>query len=485
MIGPEGLQQNILAILAEIITEQGIAAKFLQCSHEIHAKFTELAFSGLETKATLAAKILDEITKAKNQQHYSLANLSLQDNSAFMNQYQNFTNGEQNWNAVNDAESSYFSFLTNGDPLELDSVDAYGMATVGGAVNDYNSVFVPNLGQNSSGLKFPLTNFEYCFVVKCSVARLKFSLASTRKGRLPFTVFLPFYGQGRCPTYLISPASLPKPEPSNFLAKSDRIRLVVTPSENFEEWAKKLEKQMFLKGLKIDDNALKLIFLEFHLEGDALVKFENITNSPNPPETYEQTKQALLDAFPVVQDTLFYRQILWDRRQKGTATDGQVASWDNSSLMSTLGDLGGCKPSSGHCVMSDGVAVWNETALEAICPFDPLGGDNQRMPHILVTVNRQAVASAMVNCGATFTLVDKRIVDQLDGVKIEPTNMNPIAANNMSIQILGSIYLMIEVGTIKEIVMALVQESCAADVLLGSNFLFRFKQWAINNERLY
>uniref|UniRef100_A0A915J428 Uncharacterized protein n=1 Tax=Romanomermis culicivorax TaxID=13658 RepID=A0A915J428_ROMCU len=42
--------------------------------------------------------------------------------------------------------------------------------------------------------------------------------------------------------------------------------------------------------------------------------------------------------------------------------------------------------------------------------------------------------------------------------------MTPIAANNMSIQILGSVYLMIEVGTIKEMVMALVQESCAADI---------------------
>uniref|UniRef100_A0A915HF75 Uncharacterized protein n=1 Tax=Romanomermis culicivorax TaxID=13658 RepID=A0A915HF75_ROMCU len=73
---------------------------------------------------------------------------------------------------------------------------------------------------------------------------------------------------------------------------------------------------MLLKGLKIDDNALKLMFLEFHLEEDAIAKFENISNSPNPSETYEQTKQALLDAFPVMQDTLFHGQILRDCRQK-------------------------------------------------------------------------------------------------------------------------------------------------------------------------
>uniref|UniRef100_A0A915IBJ1 Uncharacterized protein n=1 Tax=Romanomermis culicivorax TaxID=13658 RepID=A0A915IBJ1_ROMCU len=174
----------------------------------------------------------------------------------------------------------------------------------------------------------------------------------TPRGRLPFMVFLPFYGQGRCPTHLISPASPPKPEPLNFLTQvqphptgcnhetrgqtlrekmlihnqnlqdllgnvvqdalanvlDSRLRALEAqipnkvasteaglnelrighlrsemtpkihdfphfsgrPSENLEEWDKKLEKQMLLKGLKIDDNALKLIFLEFRLEGDAL-----------------------------------------------------------------------------------------------------------------------------------------------------------------------------------------------------------------------
>uniref|UniRef100_A0A915IKR4 Uncharacterized protein n=1 Tax=Romanomermis culicivorax TaxID=13658 RepID=A0A915IKR4_ROMCU len=37
------------------------------------------------------------------------------------------------------------------------------------------------------------------------------------------------------------------------------------PSENFEEWVKRLGKQMMLKGIKGDDDALKLVFLEFHL----------------------------------------------------------------------------------------------------------------------------------------------------------------------------------------------------------------------------
>uniref|UniRef100_A0A915J9T3 Uncharacterized protein n=1 Tax=Romanomermis culicivorax TaxID=13658 RepID=A0A915J9T3_ROMCU len=33
--------------------------------------------------------------------------------------------------------------------------------------------------------------------------------------------------------------------------------------------------------------------------------------------------------------------------------EGQVASWDGNNLISTLGDLGGCKANAGHCVMAD------------------------------------------------------------------------------------------------------------------------------------
>uniref|UniRef100_A0A915KA70 Retrotransposon gag domain-containing protein n=1 Tax=Romanomermis culicivorax TaxID=13658 RepID=A0A915KA70_ROMCU len=79
---------------------------------------------------------------------------------------------------------------------------------------------------------------------------------------------------------------------------------------------------MMLKGIKGDNDAPKLVFLEFHLGGDALTKFENISNSPNPPGTYNRFKIALLAAFPIVQDVplLFQCQILLDRKQKRTET---------------------------------------------------------------------------------------------------------------------------------------------------------------------
>uniref|UniRef100_A0A915HZQ0 Uncharacterized protein n=1 Tax=Romanomermis culicivorax TaxID=13658 RepID=A0A915HZQ0_ROMCU len=50
--------------------------------------------------------------------------------------------------------------------------------------------------------------------------------------------------------------------------------------------------------------------------------------------------------------------------------EGQVASWDGNNLINTLGDLGGCKANASHCVMADGVVMWDETPLEKICPFE-------------------------------------------------------------------------------------------------------------------
>uniref|UniRef100_A0A915JN12 Uncharacterized protein n=1 Tax=Romanomermis culicivorax TaxID=13658 RepID=A0A915JN12_ROMCU len=60
--------------------------------------------------------------------------------------------------------------------------------------------------------------------------------------------------------------------------------------------------------------------IRFHLRGDALTKFENISYSDNPPMNYEQLKVALEQAFPNQGDALFHRQSLKDRKQKRTET---------------------------------------------------------------------------------------------------------------------------------------------------------------------
>uniref|UniRef100_A0A915J6I7 Uncharacterized protein n=1 Tax=Romanomermis culicivorax TaxID=13658 RepID=A0A915J6I7_ROMCU len=55
---------------------------------------------------------------------------------------------------------------------------------------------------------------------------------------------------------------------------------------------------------------------------------------------------------------------------KRVAIEGPVASWDGNSHISILGDLRGCKANARHCVMADGVLMWDETPFEKICPFE-------------------------------------------------------------------------------------------------------------------
>uniref|UniRef100_A0A915HQT2 Uncharacterized protein n=1 Tax=Romanomermis culicivorax TaxID=13658 RepID=A0A915HQT2_ROMCU len=33
-------------------------------------------------------------------------------------------------------------------------------------------------------------------------------------------------------------------------------------------------------------------------------------------------------------------------------------------------DLGGCKANAGTCILDDGVAIWDGTAIENVCPFE-------------------------------------------------------------------------------------------------------------------
>uniref|UniRef100_A0A915HPZ9 Uncharacterized protein n=1 Tax=Romanomermis culicivorax TaxID=13658 RepID=A0A915HPZ9_ROMCU len=48
--------------------------------------------------------------------------------------------------------------------------------------------------------------------------------------------------------------------------------------------------------------------IRFHLRGDALTKFKNISNSDDPPMNYEQLKVALEWAFPNQWGALFHTQ---------------------------------------------------------------------------------------------------------------------------------------------------------------------------------
>uniref|UniRef100_A0A915HI30 Uncharacterized protein n=1 Tax=Romanomermis culicivorax TaxID=13658 RepID=A0A915HI30_ROMCU len=50
--------------------------------------------------------------------------------------------------------------------------------------------------------------------------------------------------------------------------------------------------------------------------------------------------------------------------------EGKITLWDGKTLINTLGDLGSCKANAGHCVLDDGVAIWDITTLENVSPFE-------------------------------------------------------------------------------------------------------------------
>uniref|UniRef100_A0A915K4A2 Uncharacterized protein n=1 Tax=Romanomermis culicivorax TaxID=13658 RepID=A0A915K4A2_ROMCU len=47
--------------------------------------------------------------------------------------------------------------------------------------------------------------------------------------------------------------------------------------------------------------------------------------------------------------------------------EGQIASWDGTSITSDLGDLGGCAPNSGQCINDDSTTIWNQTNFLHVC----------------------------------------------------------------------------------------------------------------------
>jgi len=52
--------------------------------------------------------------------------------------------------------------------------------------------------------------------------------------------------------------------------------------------------------------------------------------------------------------------------------------------------------------------------------------------------------------------------------------LKPVAANDGYINVLGTVFLTISVSDVEETILVFVQWNCAADVILGTNFLNRF-----------
>uniref|UniRef100_A0A915KUX3 Uncharacterized protein n=1 Tax=Romanomermis culicivorax TaxID=13658 RepID=A0A915KUX3_ROMCU len=47
----------------------------------------------------------------------------------------------------------------------------------------------------------------------------------------------------------------------------------------------------------------------------------------------------------------------------------------------------------------------------------------------------------MVDCRATYTIIDEKITDKIENIEIKPTTVVPIAANNLGVELADSTFI--------------------------------------------
>lgn len=125
----------------------------------------------------------------------------------------------------------------------------------------------------------------------------------------------------------------------------------------------------------------------------------------------------------------------------------------------------------------------NVEFLEQTQSINLVEGTMRKAPHIDIFINRSVKAKALVDTGAVFSLMDVKFIDKLDDIKIWPTNLTPIAANGEKISLCGATQINISFGDVDENLAILIQENCASDVILGTNFLGKFRNINFNWEK--
>jgi len=80
-------------------------------------------------------------------------------------------------------------------------------------------------------------------------------------------------------------------------------------------------------------------------------------------------------------------------------------------------------------------------------------------------------------------MIDNDIVKYLPNVKIHPPTVNPVAANQTPIKIIGEIFVTIQFGDVTEKLQAHIQKDCTVPVTLGMDLFNRYKNVLFNWER--
>uniref|UniRef100_A0A915HLN5 Uncharacterized protein n=1 Tax=Romanomermis culicivorax TaxID=13658 RepID=A0A915HLN5_ROMCU len=73
-----------------------------------------------------------------------------------------------------------------------------------------------------------------------------------------------------------------------------------------------------------------------------------------------------------------------------------------------------------------------------------LSGASQALEHVIVSTQQ---ANAMIHCGATYAIMDKKITDKIEDIEINPTTVVPIAANNLDVELVSSAFITVQAGT--------------------------------------
>lgn len=100
---------------------------------------------------------------------------------------------------------------------------------------------------------------------------------------------------------------------------------------------------------------------------------------------------------------------------------------------------------------------------------------NSLSPQIEIFVNEKFAVSALVDTGAVFSLIDADLFRKIPNLKLHETDVKPVAANGEIIKILGAVFINIKIADVDETILAYVQENSSFKVILGVNFLNRFK----------
>jgi len=105
---------------------------------------------------------------------------------------------------------------------------------------------------------------------------------------------------------------------------------------------------------------------------------------------------------------------------------------------------------------------------------------NTKVPHIEVILNNTFFVTALIDSGAVFSLLDHNIAQSLPNITVRMTDSKPVAANGEPIDLLGQAYITVNAADVEETILVHLQRNSTLPLILGTNFLSRFKRIELN-----